>query len=31
MQETIKGAKKHKHHFGAVIAKGNKIISTAGK
>lgn len=31
MREAIKDAKKNKHHFGAVIVKGNKIISKAGK
>ena len=31
MLEAINDAKKHKHHFGAVIVKGNKIISRAGK
>jgi len=31
MREAIKDAKKHKHHFGAVIVKGDKIISKAGK
>ena len=31
MREAIKDAKKHRHHFGAVIVKGNKIISKAGK
>jgi tRNA(Arg) A34 adenosine deaminase TadA len=31
MREAIADAKKHKHHFGAVVVKGNKIISKAGK
>jgi tRNA(adenine34) deaminase len=31
MLEAIKDAKKHKHHFGAVVVKGNIIISKAGK
>lgn len=31
MFEAINDAKKHKHHFGAVVVKGNKIISKAGK
>ncbi|MDP8211677.1 MAG: nucleoside deaminase [Candidatus Zapsychrus exili] len=31
MREAIKDAKKNKHHFGAVVVKGNKIISKAGK
>ena len=31
MREAIKDAKRHRHHFGAVVVKGNKIISKAGK
>lgn len=31
MRSAIEDAKKNKHHFGAVIVKGNKIISKAGK
>ncbi len=31
MREAIKDANKNKHHFGAIIVKGNKIISKAGK
>ena len=31
MREAIKDAKKNRHHFGAVVVKGNKIISKAGK
>lgn len=31
MREAIKDAKKNKHHFGAVVVKGNKIISRMGK
>jgi tRNA(Arg) A34 adenosine deaminase TadA len=31
MREAINDAKKHKHHFGAVIVKDNKIISKSGK
>ncbi|MEA3248586.1 MAG: nucleoside deaminase [Nanoarchaeota archaeon] len=31
MREAIKDARKNKHHFGAVIVKGNEIISKAGK
>ena len=31
MLEAIKDAKKHKHHFGAVVVKGDKIVSKAGK
>lgn len=31
MREAIKDAKKYKHHFGAVIVKGDKIISKTGK
>jgi len=31
MREAIKDAKKHGHHFGAVIVKGDAIISRAGK
>ncbi len=30
MQAAITDAQKHHHHFGAIIAKGNKIISKAG-
>lgn len=31
MREAIKDAKLNKHHFGAVVVKGNRIISKAGK
>ncbi|MFA5020404.1 MAG: nucleoside deaminase [Candidatus Pacearchaeota archaeon] len=31
MRSAIADAKKNKHHFGAVVVKGNKIISKAGK
>ncbi|VVB79046.1 tRNA-specific adenosine deaminase [uncultured archaeon] len=31
MLEAIADAKKNKHHFGAVVVKGEKIISKAGK
>ena len=31
MRSAIQDAKKNKHHFGAVVVKGNKIISKAGK
>lgn len=31
MREAIKDANKNKHHFGAVVVKGNKIIAKAGK
>jgi tRNA(Arg) A34 adenosine deaminase TadA len=31
MRSAIEDARKNKHHFGAVIAKNEKIISTAGK
>jgi len=31
MQSAIKDAQKNNHHFGAIIVKGNKIISKAGK
>ncbi|MBU0894265.1 MAG: nucleoside deaminase [Nanoarchaeota archaeon] len=31
MCEAIKDAKKSKHHFGAVVVKGNKIIAHMGK
>lgn len=31
MREAIKDAKKDGHHFGAVVVKGNKIISRMGK
>ena len=31
MREAIKDAKKNGHHFGAVVVKGNKIISRTGK
>jgi len=31
MREAIADAKKNKHHFGAVVVKGGKIISKAGK
>ncbi len=31
MKEAIEDAKKYKHHFGAIVVKGNKIISKAGK
>ena len=31
MQEAIKDAKKHQHHFGAVVVKNKKILSRGGK
>jgi len=31
MLEAIKDAMKNRHHFGAVVVKGDKIISKAGK
>ena len=31
MREAIKDAKRNKHHFGAIVVKGDKIISRAGK
>ncbi|MBU0470146.1 MAG: hypothetical protein KJ984_01595 [Nanoarchaeota archaeon] len=31
MQEAIKDAKKHQHHFGAVVVKGKKILARGGK
>lgn len=31
MRVAIADAKNNKHHFGAIIVKGNKIISKAGK
>jgi len=31
MREAIKDARKHRHHFGAVIVKGERILAKAGK
>ena len=31
MREAIRDAKRNKHHFGAVVVKGGRIISRAGK
>ncbi|MDP1696136.1 MAG: nucleoside deaminase [archaeon] len=31
MRLAIRDAKENKHHFGAVVVKGNKVIAKAGK